>query len=256
MSCVSSDLNEFVKKTYGQLWAKFDQALDTPGQLTCDLAAHDVLIEELGLTKGMKVLDVGSGSGETILRIADKVGPMGKAVGIDFTQEAVKLGRAKTCNRKLEKIAEFHQANALDLPFPDNMFDAVVSECTISLVQDKQKVLNQMVRVLKFEGKVIMHDVITWAPMPETIRNDKKLCVQCIGGAVSLKEMIKIMEAAGLRDIRTIDYSKRNFKSLGADVLTQALDISDDQEFQKVVEYIRRGGLGYALLIGTKSASF
>jgi ubiquinone/menaquinone biosynthesis C-methylase UbiE len=255
-NCDAPSIEDVVKKRYGQLWAS--QRPDESKQqkkLASDLSAHDALINELKPQKGMKVLDIGSGSGETIMAIAEKIGPTGKAVGIDFTPEGIALAREKTKQRKLENIVEFHQANANELPFPDNTFDAVISECVVCLIEDKQKTLNEKVRVLKPGGRVIMHDVVIWVPMPSVMRENQKLYCGCVGGAVDLDEYVKMMKKAGLINIKTVDFTKSFRKAMNASVITQALELKEDKEFEEIVNFVRKDGLGYALLTGTKRQS-
>jgi len=214
--------------------------------------AHEALLKELRPEKGMNILDIGSGSGETVLTIAEKVGPTGKAVGIDFSPEGIAWARERVRERNLENVAEFHLANALELPFPDNTFDAVISECVVCLIQDKQKALNEKVRVLKPGGRVIMHDVIAWAPMPKPLRDDPKLYCWCVGGAVMLNEYIAMMKKAGLVDIKTVDFTKGLKKMMNVGILAKALEQKGRKEFQETVNFVRKGGIGYALLSGTK----
>ncbi len=215
-------------------------------------SAHEALFKELKPREGMRVLDVGSGGGETILAIAEKVGIKGKAVGIDFSPEGVRLARENAAKRDLEGIAEFHEARAVELPFPDNSFDAVISECVVCLVQDKQKALNEKVRVLKHGGRVVMHDVITWAPMPQAMREDKGLYCGCIGGAVSLSEYVEMMKKAGLTDIKTVDFTREANRTLSLDSFAQAMRKRKTKVAREIVDFVGKGGIGYALLIGTK----
>jgi len=258
-SCCEPDsatsIEEAVKKTYGQLWAsqKTGKSAQSRRRLASMFSAHEALLKELRPKKGMRVLDIGSGSGETVLAIAEKVGPTGKAVGIDFSSEGVALARERAKERNLENIAEFHQSNALELPFPDNSFDAAISECVVCLIQDKQKALNEKVRVLKPGGRVIMHDVITWAPMPQAMREDQKLYCGCIGGAVSLDEYVEMMKKAGLTDIKTVDFTKDVKKMMNVGIVAQALNLEDEKAVHEIVNFVRKGGIGYALLVGTKN---
>lgn len=254
--CESSSLTseEAVKKVYGQLWTSQKKGKSAKSKrLASMLSAHEALLKELTPQKGMTVLDIGSGNGETVLTIAEKVGPTGKAVGVDFSPEGIALAKEKAKERKLEKIVEFHQANALELPFPDNSFDAVVSECVVCLIQDKQKALNEKVRVLKPNGRVIMHDVVAWAPMPKAMREDQKLYCGCVGGAVSLNEYIKMMKKAGLTHIKTVDFTKDVKKMMNVGLIAQALNLKDDKAVHEIVDFVRKGGIGYALLVGTKT---
>jgi len=245
---------EAVKKVYGQLWTSQKAGKSAKSKrLASMFSAHEALLKELKPQKGMKVLDIGSGNGETVLTIAEKVGSKGKAVGVDFSPEGVTLAKEKAKERNLEKIAEFHQANALELPFPNNSFDAVISECVVCLIQDKQKTLNEKVRVLKSGGRVIMHDVITWAPMPKAMREDQKLYCGCIGGAVSLDEYVKMMKKAGLINIKTVDFTKDVKKMMNVGLVAQALNLKDEKAVHEIVDFVRKGGIGYALLVGTKT---
>jgi len=214
--------------------------------------AHDALLKELMPKDGMKVLDIGSGSGETVLAIAEKVGSTGKAVGVDFSPEGIGLARETAKKRGLEEIAEFHQTNALELPFPDNSFDAVISECVVCLIQDKQKALNEKVRVLKPRGRVIMHDVVTWAPMPKAMRENKELYCSCVGGAVSLNEYVEMMKKAGLTNIKTVDFTKDAKGMMNLNAVAQELGHRKAKSAQEMVAFLRKGGIGYALLVGTK----
>jgi len=250
----ATSIEEAVKKTYGELWAnqKAGKAIQPRKRLASMFSAHQALLKELKPQKGMKVLDIGSGSGETVLNIAEKVGPTGKAVGVDFSPEGIALAKERAKKRHLESVAEFHQANAVELPFPDSTFDAVISECVVCLIQDKQKALNEKVRVLKPGGRVIMHDVITWAPMPKAMREDSKLYCECVGGAVSLSEYTEMMKKAGLTNIKSVDFTKDVKKMMNASIVAQALNIKDDKAAYEIVNFARKGGIGYALLTGTK----
>jgi SAM-dependent methyltransferase len=244
-------MEEAVKKFYGQMWANQKEGkLKEPQELLASLA-HEALLRELAPRKGMRVLDIGSGPGETVIAIAEEVGPTGKVVGVDFSPEGIALAREKAKQRKLQKVAEFHQANALELPFPNDSFDAVISECVVCLIQDKQKSLNEKVRVLKPGGRVIMHDVVIWTSMPRVMRENSKLYCGCVGGAVSIDEYVEMMKKAGLTDIKTVDFTKY-VKKGNADMLAQAIDLKDDEEFQEIVNFVRKGGIGYALLTGVK----
>jgi len=249
----ATSVEEAVKEAYGQRWASLKATKSTqPKSLASMPSAHEALLKELMPKKGMKVLDIGSGSGETVLTIAERVGPTGKAVGIDFSSEGIALAREKAKKRSLEKIAEFHQANALELPFPDNSFDAVLSECVVCLIQDKQSALNEKVRVLKLGGRVIMHDVVTWAPMPEAMRQDQGLYCGCVGGAVSLNEYVEMMRKAGLTDIKTVDFTRDVREMMNLGLFAQALKHRKARVVDEMVDFVEKGGIGYALLVGTK----
>ena len=247
----TASMEEAVKRFYGQIWANRKEDTPKETQESTDPAkiAHEALLEELAPKKGMHVLDIGSGSGETVLAIAEKVAPTGKAVGVDLTPEGIASSRKKAKQRKLDRVAEFYQTNAMKLPLPNDSFDAVISECVVNLIPDKQESLNEKVRVLKPGGRVIMHDVVHWMPMPRAMRENSELYCECVGGAVSIDEYVEMMKKAGLTNIKTVDFTKYVKKVINADAFTDL----DDEEFQEIVNFVRKGGIGYALLTGTKS---
>jgi len=246
---------EAVKKNYGKLWASQREGKSAKSKrLASMLSAHEALFKELKPQKGMSVLDIGSGNGETVLAIAEKVGPTGKAIGVDFSPEGIALAREKAEKRNLGEVAEFHLSNALELPLTNDYFDAVISECVVCLIKDKQKALNEKVRVLKPGGRVIMHDVITWARMPKAMRENQKLFCDCIGGAVSLDEYVEMMKKAGLTNIKTVDFTKGvNKKRMEASIVAKARKLKDKKAFHEIVDFARKGSIGYALLVGTKN---
>ena len=93
-----------------------------------------------------------------------------------------------------------------------------------------------------------MHDVVHWMSMPRVMRQNSKLYCECVGGAVSIDEYMEMMKKAGLTDIKTVDFTKYVKKLINADLFK---DLKDD-EFQEIVNFVRKGGIGYALLTGTK----
>jgi len=148
---MSEEIKKKVKEAYSARWSLVEsccQPIGNEDSCSCcgDISrqeaaspevAHRLLIEELAPRDGMKVLDVGSGSGETVLRIAEKVAPTGRAVGIDFSEEAVSVAMENMRKAGLEAVAEFRVGEAESLPFEDGTFDAVISECVVCLVPDK-----------------------------------------------------------------------------------------------------------------------
>jgi len=263
---MSEEIKKKVKEAYSARWSLVEsccQPIGNEDSCSCcgDISrqeaaspevAHRLLIEELAPRDGMKVLDVGSGSGETVLRIAEKVAPTGRAMGIDFSEEAVSVAMENMRKAGLEAVAEFRVGEAESLPFEDGTFDAVISECVVCLVPDKQKALSEKVRVLKHGGRIIMHDVISRAEMPEALRNDPTLYCQCIGGAVTVNEYKAMMEKAGLKDIKVIDCTRGVGAKMNSLILSAAVRLESDDQFRQVVDFVRKGGVGYALLVGTK----
>ena len=256
-----SDIRETVRTAYGGLYRKEEACCDSQSTCCDDQATksseapshpwQDALMKELSPQEGMRVLDVGCGTGDTVLKIAKRVGPTGKAVGIDFSPEAITKAEMKAQGSGLEDVVEFRLADAENLPFEEGSFDAVISECVLSLVPEKSKALKEKVRVLKSGGKVVMHDVIAWSPMPKAIREDPKLYCACIGGAVTLEDYTDMMREAGLVGIRTVDHTERA-RRLNAYALLVALDITNEDDLHEIVDFFQKGGIGYALFMGRK----
>jgi len=249
--CSSADLRKVVKEYYGKRWSTETEECCEDSDLLSN--AHQALMSELSPKKGMVVLDVGCGTGDTVLEVAEKVKPTGKAVGVDFTKEGIARAQEKARSSGLDGITEFRLAEAEKLPFEDETFDAVISECVVCLTSDKRKVLAEKVRILKPGGRIIMHDVISKAPMPEAIRSNRKLYCGCIGGAVSMDEYERMLKNVGLVEIKTVDYSDHIKRQLNAGILSNALEIlRNDKAFDEIVDFVRKDGIGYALVIGTK----
>lgn len=260
------EVKEIVKRYYGSRWSSGAQCCqpsideESSGSCQCGSSSpNDVLqspkfglMDELSPRPGMRILDVGSGTGETVLEIAAKVAPGGLAVGVDFSEEGIAAANEKVKQRKLEEVAEFRLGDAERLPFADETFDAVVSECVVCLVPDKQRALNEKVRVLRPGGRVIMHDVVRWLEMPEAMRVDPALYCGCVGGAVTVDEYRGMMEEAGLGDIKVVDYTDKIRTELNASILAAAAHIKEDDQFTQVINFVRKGGIGYALFSGTK----
>jgi len=244
-------MKQIVKSAYGRRWSsEHESCCDEPDLLS---KPHQDLVKNLAPKKGMAVLDVGSGTGNTTLHIAKKVGPTGKAVGVDFTREGIAKAKRKAAKMGLDGIAKFKLADAEELPFGDETFDAVISECVVCLTSDKQKVLNEKVRVLRPGGRILMHDVVRWAPMPEAISTNPQLYCGCIGGAVTMDDYKAMMKKAGLTNVKSVDYSKGVKKMLNAGILSTTLDLSkSDRTFKEILDFVKNDGIGYALFTGTK----
>ena len=97
-----------------------------------------------------------------------------------------------------------------------------------------------------------MHDVVTLAAMPRALGDSQRLYCECVGGAVSLDECVEVMKKAGLTDIRTVDFTTDVKKVMSLDAASQALNLEDDRKASEIADFVSKGGIGYALLVGTK----
>ena len=152
------------------------------------------------LHEGETVLDLGSGAGGDVLISARRVGPTGRAIGLDMTDEMLDLARQNAAQAGLENV-EFVKGYLEDLPLEDDTIDVVISNCVINLSGDKHKVLAETARVLKPGGRFAVSDVIADPDMDATTKADMAAWTGCIAGALTEQEFHDALTAAGLEDI-------------------------------------------------------
>ena len=152
------------------------------------------------LHEGETVLDLGSGAGADVLISARRVGPGGRAIGLDMTDEMLDLARRNAADAGIEN-AEFLKGYLEDIPLPDDSVDVVLSNCVINLAADKPTVLAEAARVLKPGGRFAVSDVIADDDMDEATRRDMEQWTGCVAGALTRDEFEQGLAAAGLTDI-------------------------------------------------------
>jgi arsenite methyltransferase len=148
------------------------------------------------LKEGETVLDLGSGGGIDVLLSARRVGPAGKAYGLDMTDEMLALARENQKKAGAQNV-EFLKGEIEHIPLPDNSVDVIISNCVINLSADKNQVLREAFRVLKPGGRFAVSDVVTRGQVPEELRRDMLLWVGCIAGALDEDEYKEKLKAAG-----------------------------------------------------------
>lgn len=152
------------------------------------------------LNAGETVLDLGSGGGIDVLLSARRVGPTGKAYGLDMTDEMLALANANRAKAGVTNV-EFLKGEIEHIPLPDNSADVIISNCVINLSADKDAVLREAFRVLKPGGRFAVSDVVTRGEMLPEIRKSVLLWVGCIAGALEESEYRKKLAAAGFVDV-------------------------------------------------------
>jgi SAM-dependent methyltransferase len=152
------------------------------------------------LQEGETVLDLGSGAGADVLISAKRVGPTGRAIGLDMTDEMLALARANAEQAGATNV-ELVKGHIEDIPLPDASVDVVISNCVINLSADKPRVIREAARVLRPGGRFAVSDVIADPDMDEATKADMQQWTGCVAGALTEHEFTDALTAAGLVDI-------------------------------------------------------
>jgi SAM-dependent methyltransferase len=221
------DIKEVVKEKYGQAALRVSGGGSsccgaTPGSGCCDPITsnlydssqaqqipEEALLASLGcgnptalakLSAGEIVLDLGSGGGIDVLLSAKRVGPTGKAYGLDMTDEMLALANENKRKAGVENV-EFLKGEIENIPLPDDSVDVIISNCVINLSADKDRVLREALRVLKPGGRLAVSDVVTRGEMLPEIRQSVLLWVGCVAGALEENEYRTKLASAGFEKI-------------------------------------------------------
>jgi arsenite methyltransferase len=152
------------------------------------------------LHSGETVLDLGSGGGIDVLLSAKRVGPTGKAYGLDMTDEMLALAREHQRQAGATNV-EFLRGEIEHIPLPDASVDVIVSNCVINLSSDKRQVLREAFRVLKLGGRFAVSDVVVRGDVPVDLRRSMELWVGCIAGALEEQEYVRLLTDAGFVEV-------------------------------------------------------
>ncbi len=160
------------------------------------------------LREGETVVDLGSGGGLDVFLAAEKVGPQGRAIGIDMTPEMIDLARRNAGKRQAAGAApnvEFHLSTIDALPLADSSVDCVISNCVINLAPDKPAVFREIARVLKPGGRLAVSDIALKQPLPAELGNDIMAYVGCIAGAIPIEDYRQGLVEAGFSNVEVVD---------------------------------------------------
>lgn len=155
------------------------------------------------LQPGDVVLDIGSGAGIDAFLAARKVGPTGRVIGLDMTEAMIRRA-GQAAERAGFSNVEFRLGDAEDMPLPDESVDVIISNCVINLTLDKGRVFREAHRVLRPGGRLMISDVVTDKPLPESVRSDANEWARCVGGAIPEEEYIRLMAEAGFERVLCI----------------------------------------------------
>lgn len=259
---VNSNIKEVVKEKYGQAALRVKSGGSSccgssPARECCDpitanlydrsqasQVPEEAMLASLGcgnptalaqLNVGETVLDLGSGGGIDVLLSARRVGPTGKAYGLDMTDEMLNL--ANENKRKAGAVnVEFLKGEIENIPLPDNSVDVIISNCVINLSADKDRVLREALRVLKPGGRFAVSDVVTRGEITSEVRRSVLLWVGCIAGALEENEYRGKLTTAGFEQIEIeptriyrIEDAREFLSSAGIDV--DAIASQVDEKF-------------------------
>ena len=165
------------------------------------------------LHAGETVLDLGSGAGLDVLLSAKRVGPAGKAYGLDMTDEMLAAARANQARAGITN-AEFIKGHIEAIPLPDQTIDIIVSNCVINLSGDKDQVLAEAHRVLKPGGRLAVSDIVLVRPLPPSVQQNLAAWSGCVAGALEMEDYRRKLTAAGFTDLeivttRTYDFTDK-----------------------------------------------
>lgn len=187
-------------------WDPITSDLYTEGQ-TSGIPA-EALLASLGcgnptalaqLNEGETVLDLGSGGGIDVLLSAKRVGPTGKAYGLDMTDEMLALANENKRRAGADNV-EFLRGEIESIPLPDNTVDVIISNCVINLSADKRKVLTEAFRVLKPGGRFAVSDVVVRGDVPAEVKKNMELWIGCVAGALEESEFLSLLRDCGFEN--------------------------------------------------------
>ena len=178
----------------------------------------------LALEPGQTVLDLGSGGGIDVLLSAKRVGPTGKAYGLDMTDEMLALARENQQKAGATNV-EFLEGTIEAIPLPDNSVDVIISNCVINLSSDKDAVLREAFRVLKPGGRFAVSDVVVRGDVPLEVRRSMELWVGCMAGALEETEYAAKLKAAGFSDVEVDPWRVYTLDDARAFLIQSGVDV-------------------------------
>ena len=197
-SCCGSAASKATQAITGNLYSAGESAGLTPELLESSLGCGNPTALA-SLHAGEVVLDLGSGAGLDVILSARRVGPSGKAYGLDMTDEMLAAANANKARLGVAN-AEFLKGTIEEIPLPDNSVDVVISNCVINLSADKDAVFREVHRVLRPGGRLAVSDIVLLRPLPEWLQKNLAAWTGCISGALGMEEYLAKLRSAGFAD--------------------------------------------------------
>ena len=177
------------------------------------------------LKTGEVVLDLGSGAGVDVFLAANKVGPTGRVIGVDMTEEMVDKATRTAKDHGYHNV-EFRLGEIEKLPVEDDSVDAIISNCVINLSPDKSKVFREAYRALKPGGRLTVSDIVSEGALPDEIKSDSNAWACCIGGALEQQEYLEKMKKAGFKSVQVLSSKEFYIEGEGSQALTKLLSVT------------------------------
>jgi ubiquinone/menaquinone biosynthesis C-methylase UbiE len=193
------------------------------------------------LKPGEVVLDLGSGGGIDVFLAGKRVGPMGKAIGVDMTPEMIETARRNARKSGLNNV-EFRLGEIEHLPVPDESVDVIISNCVINLSPEKDEVFKEAYRVLKKGGRMQVSDMMA-SGIPDIMKKDISLWASCVGGAIELEEYLNKIKAAGFSEVRVVkeeEYSKDLIQSSLESMVQTTSEKEEQRKLKKVADFSKQ----------------
>lgn len=152
-------------------------------------------------------IDLGSGRGTDVLRLAEEVGPGGFVYGVDVTEEMVRKATSTASKMGVENV-KFVQADLEQIPLKSEIAHLIISNCTLNHVSNKSKVWSEIYRLLKNGGRFVISDIFSSAPVPEEYANDPVAVAECWAGSITREEYIALIKNSGFKDFRILEESQ------------------------------------------------
>jgi arsenite methyltransferase len=177
------------------------------------------------LKTGEVVMDLGSGAGVDVFLAANKVGPTGRVIGVDMTEEMVDKAEYIAIEHGYHNV-EFRLGEIENLPVEDESVDVIISNCVINLSPDKSKVFQEAYRVLKPRGRLIVSDIVSEGGLPAAIKDNPDAWACCIGGALEQQKYLKKIKKAGFENVQVLSSKEFYIESEGSQTLGKLLSIT------------------------------
>ena len=220
-------MKDFIKKIYGSIAKREKKTCSGP---TCCSPNNSLVSEKVGYTKkeldsipggadmglgcgnpvalaslekGETVVDLGAGGGIDAFLAAKRVGDSGKVIGIDMTEDMLKKANSNAKKGGFNNV-EFRLGDIENIPLEDNIADCIISNCVINLAEDKQKVFNEALRVLKPGGRLMISDMVLLGDLPEKVLKSAEMYAGCIAGALRKEDYLGKIKKAGFSNIEVV----------------------------------------------------